>query len=84
MLLGDLQACGYSFASNLQQDMSGVYLYLDFVQVSHLRATGINMLGYRSHVLQRCHPVCGLEGHYHLTLSTDGRKKGLVLCGLVI
>ena len=38
--------------------------------VSHLRPMGLNVLGYQSHLLQRCHPAgpaCGHEGFSHLS-----------------
>ena len=43
--------------------------------VSHLWRMGLNVLGYQSHLLQRCHhhPVivtvnaCGHEGYFHLS-----------------
>ena len=35
--------------------------------VSHLPPIGLNVLGYRSHLLQRCHPACGHEGSSHLS-----------------
>ena len=28
---------------------------------------GFNVLGYQSHLLQRCHPACGHEGSSHLS-----------------
>ena len=34
------------------------------VGVSHPWSMGLNVLGYQSHLLQRCHPVCGI-------ISTD-------------
>ena len=34
--------------------------YMELVLfVSHLRPMGLNVLGYQSHLLQRCHPACG-------------------------
>ena len=27
--------------------------------VSHVRPTGLDVVGYQSHLLQRCHPTCG-------------------------
>ena len=35
--------------------------------VSHSRPMGVNVLGYQSQLLQRCHPVCGHEGSSHLS-----------------
>ena len=35
--------------------------------VSHLRPMGLNVLGYQSGLLQRCHPVCSREGFSHLS-----------------
>ena len=35
--------------------------------VSHLRPMGLNVLGYQSHVLQRCHPIYGHKGYSHLS-----------------
>ena len=34
---------------------------------SYLRSMGLKVLGYRSHLLQRCHPACGHEGSSHLS-----------------
>ena len=28
---------------------------------------GLNVLGYKSHLQQRCHPACGHEGSSHLS-----------------
>ena len=40
---------------------------------------GLSMLVYQYHVLQRCHPACGHEGSYRLTLSATGaRTKDLI------
>ena len=38
-----------------------------FLLDSHLRSTGLNVLGYQSHVLQLCHPACGHEGSSYLS-----------------
>ena len=38
-----------------------------YVFVSHLRPMGLNVLGYHSHLLQRCHPAYGHEGSFHLS-----------------
>ena len=35
--------------------------------VSHVWPMGLNVLGYQSHLLQRCHPACGHEGYFHLS-----------------
>ena len=38
----------------------------DCLIVSQSRSIGLNVLGYQSYPLQRCHPVCGHEGSSHL------------------
>ena len=35
--------------------------------VSHLQPIGLNVLGYQSHLLQRCYPACGGEGSSHFS-----------------
>ena len=39
-------------------------LYLIYIS---LTANGPNVLGYQSHLLQRCHSACGHEGSSHLS-----------------
>ena len=41
-----------------------MFLFLLFV--SHLRPMGPNVLGYQSHLLQRCPPPCGNKEYSHL------------------
>ena len=36
-------------------------LSVNFILRSHLRPMGLNVLGYQSFLLQRCHPACGHE-----------------------
>ena len=77
MPLRDL-TCLYAFPSSLQQHMRVIY----FLFVSRLRPMmkGLNVLGYQSHVLQRCHPTCGHEASSHFTLSaTEAKIKDLIL-----
>ena len=57
--------------------MGVMYIY---IFISCLRPIGLNVLGYQSHVLQRCHPTFGHEASCHLTLSaTEARTKYLIL-----
>ena len=37
-----------------------------FLFVSHLEPIDLNVLGYLSHLLLRCHLACGYEGSSHL------------------
>ena len=42
---------------------------------------GLNVLGYQSHVQQRCHVACGHEASSYLTLSaTKAKIKKKVFC----
>ena len=45
------------------------FLYYVVLFVSPSRPMGLNVLGYQSHLLQRCHPACGHEGSSHISLS---------------
>ena len=64
--------CLYVFLSSLQQHMEVIYI----LSVSRLRPMikGLNVLGYQSYVLQRCHSTCGHEASSHLTLSATEAK----------
>ena len=42
-------------------------MYSLFLFVFELRPMGLDVLGYQSHLLQRCHPACGHEGSSHLS-----------------
>ena len=42
-------------------------VYLSCACVSHLRPMGLNVLGYQSHLLQRCHPTYDHEESSHLS-----------------
>ena len=41
------------------------WFFVSFVH--HLWLMGLNVLGYQSHLMQRCHPACGHEGSSHPT-----------------
>ena len=44
------------------------HIYLHVIQaVYYLRPMNLSVLGYQSHLLQRCHPTCGHEGSFHLS-----------------
>ena len=49
---------------NFQQQMGDIFIYILFC----IRPIYLNVLGYPSHVLQRCHPACGHEASSYLTL----------------
>ena len=59
------------YIQNLQYRGSGAFFFSfwrEFIlSVSHLRPMGLNVLGYQSHLLQRCHPACGHYGYSHLS-----------------
>ena len=70
--------CLYTFPSSLQQHMG--FIYMLFVSRLRPMIKGLNVLGYQSHVLQRCHPTCGHEASSHLTTSaTEAKIKDLIL-----
>ena len=63
----------YCTSSSLRETVSlsacGMWSFSPFFFffVSHLRPMALNVLGYQSHPLQRCHPACGHEGSSHLS-----------------
>ena len=78
MPLWDLTCLLYAFPSSLQHHMGVIYIL--FVSRIRPMIKGLNVLGYQSHVPQRCHPTCGDEASSYLTLSaTEAKTKELIL-----
>ena len=59
-----LRMSGEKGDHNISTVVSLCLFFLLFIQ---LRPMGLNVLGYQSHLLQRCHPACGQEGSSHLS-----------------
>ena len=54
-------------------DRSFCTLVFCFLFVFQLHPMDLKVLGYQSHLLQRCHPACGHEGSSHLSPVLDLR-----------
>ena len=44
---------------------------MGFCFVLHLRSMGLSVLGYQSHLLQRCRPACGHQGSFFPSLPVS-------------